>query len=474
MEPRLVVDSCARTQTNVVEDSDGGNIRTGTWMNLTDEEELTLKRWMEERKVEKLYDGVILACKEEGCMDILRLFIKVGTDKWGKQVVGLYPRENEGLCEAFRECHMAIAQLMIEAGGADDDYVGALRHACRRGHLETVKFLIATYFAGFFGLNPDYLNIGLAEACLAGHLKIAQFLIETGANGWDRSLQEACKGGHLQVAQMLIDHESADLNGGLQIDWNSSFVIACEQGHLNFAQLLCEKGATLDWNRALELACRAGHIHVVQWLIEKNSNLDWNRCLRPAIRHRDIVNLMIEKGAANWDEGLRAACEVGSMDVVRLMIEKGATCFDHGMLEACRRGNMEMVQFLIEKGGNKWDTGLAFACSGGYMEIVQLMIEKGATDWNSGLKHACATKRPDIAKLMIEKGANKLPLDFVTNLHELHLFAYDHFVDRSMRRRMLNYKFIRRKVVERNAMLWVFFMNELPLVLIEKILHEYV
>ncbi len=40
--------------------------------------------------------------------------------------------------------------------------------------------------------------------------------------------------------------------------------------------------------------------------------------------YRDLVDLMIEKGANNWNECLYGACKRGHRDLVDLMIEKGA------------------------------------------------------------------------------------------------------------------------------------------------------
>lgn len=41
-------------------------------------------------------------------------------------------------------------------------------------------------------------------------------------------------------------------------------------------------------------------------------------------------------------------------------------------------GNMEIVQLMIEKGATDWDGGLEGACSGGIKSAVLLMIAKGA------------------------------------------------------------------------------------------------
>ena len=56
--------------------------------------------------------------------------------------------------------------------------------------------------------------------------------------------------------------------------------------------------------------------------------------------------------------------------------------WNDALLEACEIGNKEIVEMMIEKGANNWDWGLYGACEGGNKEIVELMIEKGADDWS--------------------------------------------------------------------------------------------
>lgn len=48
-------------------------------------------------------------------------------------------------------------------------------------------------------------------------------------------------------------------------------------------------------------------------------------------------------------------------------------------------GHLEIVNLMIAKGANNWDGDLGAACRGGHLEIVKLMIEKGAQNWNRGL-----------------------------------------------------------------------------------------
>ena len=63
--------------------------------------------------------------------------------------------------------------------------------------------------------------------------------------------------------------------------------------------------------------------------------------------------------------------------------------WNDALYEACKIGNKEIVEMMIEKGANDWNYALIGACKGGNKEIVELMIEKGANDWNWGLEYAC-------------------------------------------------------------------------------------
>jgi len=86
----------------------------------------------------------------------------------------------------------------------------------------------------------------------------------------------------------------------------------------------------------------------------------------------------------------------------------------------CEIGHKEIVELLISKGANNWNEGLDGACFGGNKEIVELLISKGANNWNEALCSACEGRNKEIAILMITKGATKSwqtnykePLDYI-------------------------------------------------------------
>ncbi len=108
----------------------------------------------------------------------------------------------------------------------------------------------------------------------------------------------------------------------------------------------------------------------------------------------------------DWNVGLASACEGGQKEIVELMIEKGANNFDRGLYNACVGGHKEIIELMISKGANDFNRGLNGACYGGNKEIIELMISKGARDWTCGLLGACYGEHNEIILLTIIEGAN--------------------------------------------------------------------
>jgi hypothetical protein len=223
------------------------------------------------------------------------------------------------------------------------------------------------------------INMGLMYACKVGYLEVANIMIEKGATKWNCGLRSACECGHLEMVSLMIKKGAYELNYGL---YN-----ACKGGHIKIVKLMIEKGAN-DWNWGLSGACKRGHFASGNPFCAK----DIKRALLEAnarSTHLEIVKLMIEKGANDWNWGLRNACYDGHLEIVNLMIEKGANDWNRGLINACQGGHLEIVNLMIEageasvsganKGANNWNTGLYYACQIGHLEIVNLMIKKGAT-----------------------------------------------------------------------------------------------
>ncbi len=83
------------------------------------------------------------------------------------------------------------------------------------------------------------------------------------------------------------------------------------------------------------------------------------------------------------------------------------TDVNDGLYGACCGGHRELVDLMIARGANDGDSGLYGACRGGHRELVDLMIARGANDWNSGLWAACINGHRELVDLMIARGATQ-------------------------------------------------------------------
>ena len=75
------------------------------------------------------------------------------------------------------------------------------------------------------------------------------------------------------------------------------------------------------------------------------------------------------------------------IDPIALEDVEAAFCFTKRntntlLKQSCENGSMFMVKKAIEKGATEWNLGLRGACEGGHRELADFMIEKGATNAN--------------------------------------------------------------------------------------------
>ena len=55
----------------------------------------------------------------------------------------------------------------------------------------------------------------------------------------------------------------------------------------------------------------------------------------------EVVCLMLDCGAKDYDTGLRVACQMGHVDIVRLMLDCGASDYNTGLQRACMNGHRD-------------------------------------------------------------------------------------------------------------------------------------
>lgn len=144
-----------------------------------------------------------------------------------------------------------------------------------------------------------------------------------------------------------------------------------------------------------------------------SKDIDLNICLYYACEFGDnyIIDLLIKKGANNWNYGLFGACRGDNINIAEYMINKGANNIVDTFINTCIYGKLEVIKYLINNyfeyinNLNTLNSGLYYACGNGNIDLVHLLIQLGANDWNNGLTNSCLNNHQQITNIMLKKGA---------------------------------------------------------------------
>uniref|UniRef100_A0A8C3XUY9 K Homology domain-containing protein n=1 Tax=Chelydra serpentina TaxID=8475 RepID=A0A8C3XUY9_CHESE len=200
------------------------------------------------------------------------------------------------LMEAAREGHEEMVALLLAQGAninaqTEETQETALTLACCGGFSEVADFLIKAGADIELGCSTP-----LMEAAQEGHLELVKYLLASGANvhattaTGDTALTYACENGHTDVADVLLqagadlEHES---EGG-----RTPLMKAARAGHLCTVQFLISKGANVNRATAnndhtvVSLACAGGHLAVVELLLAHGAD--------PTHRLKDGSTMLIE------------------------------------------------------------------------------------------------------------------------------------------------------------------------------------
>lgn len=205
----------------------------------------------------------------------------------------------------------------------------------------------------------------------------------------------------------------------------NKFLKACEIGDVDSVMLLHRHdfhAKTLGI--ALYNACKGYHTDIITFLLSLLSKtvsynvIDiYNDGLIAACEegYIDLVKLMIENGADNFDDGLESVCCCcGNYDIAKLMIDKGATVTENHFVYACTQGHLELVKLLIEHGDGTfcYTYGLHLVCRNHHYELIKLMLTYGAKSLSKGLEYLYM-KNSSIH--MLEYFAHNSPQNYTVN-----------------------------------------------------------
>ncbi len=280
------------------------------------------------------------------------------------------------------------------------------------------------------------LDDGLLKACGEGSVNVVKNYLNRGANihatnnnSW-QPLHFAV--GHIDIVQLLIDHAREK---GLTLDINAKggpyyqrtpLHDACASGLADTIQLLLAAGASTEirdiaGKTPLDLATTD---EIKSLIIAHNQRVASTSVLTAASSQPPSRTPEEQK---RLDDGLREACQRGSVEDVRNYLNRGAkinTINTPSWLplhHAASRGHKGIVQLLIDHARDnglaldinakgEWNqvTPLHEACTGGHLDTVKILLVNGA-DINATNKYglqplhiAASEGYQDILQLLID------------------------------------------------------------------------
>ncbi|KAL3086864.1 hypothetical protein niasHT_030943 [Heterodera trifolii] len=292
------------------------------------------------------------------------------------------------------EGNLDICKLLVSKGAKVDHGVGhrgitPLHLASEKGHMQIVCFLVDEAKADFEVADSDG-NTPLTYAVMEQNS--IYFLVEKGAR-IDRTNKQGisllhffAKDGNFEYCRKLVDkginvnQQTADCCGG-----STPLLLACENGHLDIVELLVEKGGadfeiadSADGDTPLMCAVMERNLPIIDYLVKKGASTDRTN----------------KKGISP----LHYAAKIGTFEVCKLLLASGA--------------NVNQQTTADGTGEAFGCAPLHFACFGGHLEIVKLLVEEGGAELaiansagHSPLIYAKIGRNSEIVRYLVCKGA---------------------------------------------------------------------
>ncbi|CAG2234021.1 unnamed protein product [Mytilus edulis] len=321
-----------------------------------------------------------VACSN-GHKDVVELLMDVGmnaNDTSNNGSTSLYIACQGGHYDIVKYFLDLNCQLFNSGGNTTIKHEGgwsALHVACYYGHKEVVKLL--TEVGMIINDTSDKGSTPLCLACRKGHYDTVKFLLnckgqtsksridstkkikmEAGININDTTndgttpLYLACQEGNYEAVKILLQLELKDQTCNSCVDttivnkdgW-SALHVACCNGHTKVVTLLTDVGIDINDKTnngctPLFLACRKGRFDIVKFLLDFKGTTTNNR-----------VDTKINMN--NGWSAIHAACYNGHKEVVKLLIDSGMNWNDisnNGSTPLCiarQKGHTDIVEFLL-------------------------------------------------------------------------------------------------------------------------------
>lgn len=261
----------------------------------------------------KTYDEAVISAVKSGHYDMFIYFIT-------KRLQSEYITISKALKYAARYNHRRIFDHIVNTLSQEIFFSLAwgLLGAAQGGHEELVNYFLPLEI----GMGFDHFSIGLRGAARGGHRKLVDLFISKGATNWRTAILAAARGGHVELIDLFLLSMSAGYESYNDI---CPLVPAACTGDSNLVDRALTMRGLTSWhyNTALKKAAKHGH--------------------------KDIIDLLISKGANHWNQGLNGASQGGHRDLVDFFLSKGANNINLAILKATDYGHRDLKIYLYTK-----------------------------------------------------------------------------------------------------------------------------
>ena len=286
-----------------------------------------------------------------------------------------------------------------------------LHHACNKGKLELVQYLVENY--------PDMLYIsdktGQSPFLLtgfSGSVELVKYLISKGCDMYDKTisgrtvLHHACQEGKIELVQYLVEN-NPDMLTISDKTGQSPFLLTGFSGSVELVKYLISKGCDVyekdnKEETVLHNACKKGKLVLVQYIVDNcpdmlsiSNETGQSPFLQAGFCGSvELIKYLISRGCDVYETDIKEetvlhiACKKGELELVQDLVENYPdmlTIIDKTgqspFLDAGFSGSVELVKYLISKGCDVYDkdsdgwTLLHYACIKGKLKLVQYLFD---------------------------------------------------------------------------------------------------
>jgi len=219
--------------------------------------------------------------------------------------------------------------------------------------------------------------------------------------------EDVCGQGDEEAVKLMLARGADDFQNG--------FISACKNNQINIIKLLISEGKYSDVNYGMYVSCRYSQMSIIRIEIIKlflslgaNKYADalYGLCQNDSDSDLEIINIFLpfltEEYVNNynikirrvynikenfWNKCFNLATKNNKINVFDLLLSKGAYNFNDGLRNACINGNMELANKMISLEADNFEDGLLNSYTNNKKETFNLMVSLGAYNFDECLEY---------------------------------------------------------------------------------------